>query len=187
MELCERCLEKTMELVSEQGTHFTMSELAAALGVSKKTLYQMFASKEELLLAVVEHGFEQIKQCERQVLDDPALTLTEKIRRLIIVLPEQYQKVDWYRIEVVAEKYPSVYRCIRRHLETGWEPTLALLRQGIDEGVLAPFSLAAFQGMVIGSMEYFLTSPSFPESGMTYQQALDAMMEILMKGIERRS
>ena len=37
MELYERCLEKTMELVSEQGTHFTMSELAASLGISKKT------------------------------------------------------------------------------------------------------------------------------------------------------
>lgn len=186
MELYERCLEKTLELVLEQGTHFTMSELSAALGISKKTLYRMFAGKEELLLAVVEHGFARIKQCERQVIDDPALTLAEKIRRLIIVLPEQYQKVDWYRIEVVAEKYPAVYRCIRRHLETGWEPTLALLRQGIDEGILAPFSLPVFQGMVVGSMEYFLTSPSFPKSGMSYQQALDAMMDILMKGMERR-
>lgn len=186
MELCERCLEKTMELVSGQGTHFTMSELAASLGISKKTLYQMFASKEELLLAVAEHGFAQIKRCEQQILDDSTLSLSEKIRRLIIVLPEQYQKVDWYRVEVVAEKYPSVYRCIRRHLETGWEPTLALLQQGIDEGVLASFSLTVFQGVVIGSMEYFLTAPSFPESGITYQQALDAMMDILMKGIERR-
>lgn len=187
MELYERCLEKTMELVSEQGTHFTMSGLATALGVSKKTLYQMFDSKEELLVAVAEHGFAQIKRCEQQVLRDPTLTLTEKIRRLVIVLPEQYQKVDWYRIEVVAEKYPAVYRCIRRHLETGWEPTLALLQQGIDEGVLAPFSLPVFQGMVIGSMEYFLTAPAFPQSGMSYQQALDAMMEILMKGMERRN
>ena len=187
MELYERCLEKTMELVSEQCTHFTMSELAASLGISKKTVYQMFESKEELLLAVAEHGFTQIKQCEQQILQDPALSLTEKIRRLIIVLPEQYQKVNWYRVEVVAEKYPAVYRCIRRHLETGWEPTLALLQQGIDEGELSPFSLPVFQVMVIGSMEYFLTAPAFPESGMSYQQALDAMMDVLMKGIERRT
>ena len=187
MELYERCLEKTMKLVSEQGTHFTMSELATSLGISKKTVYQMFESKEELLLAVAEHGFTQIKQCEQQILQDPALSLTEKIRRLIIVLPEQYQKVNWYRVEIVAEKYPAVYHCIRRHLETGWEPTLALLQQGIDEGELSPFSLPVFQGMVIGSMEYFLTAPAFPENGMSYQQALDAMMDVLMKGIERRT
>ena len=186
MELLERCLEKTMELVSERGTHFTMSELAASLGISKKTLYQMFASKEELLLAVAEHGFEQIKRCEQRILQDTTLSLTEKIRRLIIVLPEQYQKVDWYRVEVVAEKYPSVYRSICRHLETGWEPTLSLLKQAIDEKILAPFLLPVFQGMVIGSMEYFLTSPGFQESGITYQQALEAMMDILMEGIERR-
>ena len=36
MELYKRCLEKTMELVSEQGTHFTMSELPLPWVSAKK-------------------------------------------------------------------------------------------------------------------------------------------------------
>ena len=47
----KRCIQETIALCSSQGLDFTMSELAARLGMSKKTLYVLFDSKEALLLA----------------------------------------------------------------------------------------------------------------------------------------
>ena len=186
LELREQCLEMTLSYLSSKGLKFTMSELATSLGMSKKTIYQLFPSKEELLMAVVENGFGKVKQCENEIIQDKSLSLTEKIHRLIIVLPEQYRDMNWYRMEEVAEKYPKVYKKIQKHLESDWEPTLHLLQEGIEQGLLRKISLPVFQSMIEGSMEHFLTSSKLKEEGISYGEALDEMMTILMSGIERR-
>ena len=45
----EKLFETTFALYQEQGVKFTMDELALRLGISKKTLYELVRSKEELV------------------------------------------------------------------------------------------------------------------------------------------
>ena len=106
----KRCIRETIALCSGQGLGFTMSELAARLGMSKKTLYVLFESKEALLLATVDSMFDEVKVSEAEILARRDLSLAEKIRRLVVVLPDSYQTLDWTRLQGVEEKYPVVYR-----------------------------------------------------------------------------
>lgn len=54
-------LEKVTELFIENGAKsLTMDDLAKALGISKKTLYQKYANKDALLEAVLKFKLEQI-------------------------------------------------------------------------------------------------------------------------------
>ena len=139
-ELREKCIHQTIQLCSSQGLDFTMSQLAAQLGMSKKTLYVLFESKEALLLEVVNYMFDGVKASEAELLARQDLDLAEKLCRLVVVMPDSYKTLDWRRLQGVEEKYPAVYRQIRQRLESGWEPTLELLRQGMAEGVLRPLS-----------------------------------------------
>ena len=182
----KRCIRETIALCSGQGLDFTMSELAARLGMSKKTLYVLFDSKEALLLATVDSMFDEVKVSEAQILARQDLSLAEKIRRLVVVLPDSYQTLDWTRLQGVEEKYPVVYRRIRQRLETGWEPTLDLLRQGVEQGVLRPFEPGLFRAVVEGAIEHFLSSDALEREGLGYVQAMDGMMDLLMEGILTR-
>ena len=182
----KRCIQETIDLCSSQGLDFTMSELAARLGMSKKTLYVLFESKEALLLATVDSMFDEVKVSEAQILARQDLSLAEKIRRLVVVLPDSYQTLDWTRLQGVEEKYPVVYRRIRQRLETGWEPTLDLLRQGVEQGVLRPFEPGLFRAVVEGAIEHFLSSDALEREGLGYVQAMDGMMDLLMEGILTR-
>lgn len=182
----KRCIRETIALCSGQGLDFTMSELAARLGMSKKTLYVLFESKEALLLATVDSMFDEVKVSEAQILARQDLSLAEKIRRLVVVLPDSYQTLDWTRLQGVEEKYPVVYRRIRQRLETGWEPTLDLLRQGVEQGVLRPFEPGLFRAVVEGAIEHFLSSDALEREGLGYVQAMDGMMDLLMEGILTR-
>ena len=165
----KRCIQETIVLCSGQGLDFTMSELAARLGMSKKTLYVLFESKEALLLATVDSMFDEVKVSEAEILARQDLSLAEKIR-----------------LQGVEEKYPVVYRRIRQRLETGWEPTLDLLRQGVDQGVLRPFEPGLFRAVVEGAIEHFLSSDALEREGLGYVQAMDGMMDLLMEGILTR-
>ncbi|WP_367923987.1 TetR/AcrR family transcriptional regulator [uncultured Ruthenibacterium sp.] len=184
--LRDKCIQATFQLCSQEGLDFTMSALAARLGVSKKTLYVLFDSKESLLLEMVEVMFAQVKQSEAQVLADSSLSLTEQIRRLVIVLPESFKTLNWSRLQGVEEKYPTVYRSICQHLESGWAPTLELLERGIQTGELRPFSIGIFRSVVEGSMEYFLSSDALAREGIDYVNALEQMMDLLMEGIVQK-
>lgn len=182
----KRCIRETIALCSGQGLDFTMSELAARLGMSKKTLYVLFESKEALLLATVDSMFDEVKVSEAEILARQDLSLAEKIRRLVVVLPDSYQTLDWTRLQGVEEKHPVVYRRIRQRLETGWEPTLDLLRQGVEQGVLRPFEPGLFRAVVEGAIEHFLSSDALEREGLGYVQAMDGMMDLLMEGILTR-
>ena len=92
----------------------------------------------------------------------------------------------WTRLQGVEEKYPVVYRRIRQRLETGWEPTLDLLRQGVEQGVLRPFEPGLFRAVVEGAIEHFLSSDALEREGLGYVQAMDGMMDLLMEGILTR-
>lgn len=179
----QKCIDCAIQLCSSQGLDFTMSQLAAQLGMSKKTLYVLFDSKEALLLAVVDAMFDAVKADEAQILARQDLSLADKVRQLVVVLPDSYKNLDWSRLQGVEEKYPAVYGRIRQRLESEWEPTLELLRQGMEQGELRPFQPGLLRAVVEGAMEHFLSSDALQREGIGYVQALDGMMDLLMEGI----
>lgn len=181
-ELREKCILHTLALCSEYGMRFTMSELAAGLGVSKKTLYVLFPDKEALLTDAVDYVFDAVKRSEAEILRDETLSLTQKIERLIIVIPEPFREIDWNRLNGVETKYPKVYTHICERIESGWDAALSLLREGVETGVLRPFSIPVFKAMVEGSIEHFITSPELAQQGVAYTQALEEMIALLMRG-----
>ena len=179
----QKCIDCAIQLCSSQGLDFTMSQLAAQLGMSKKTLYVLFDSKEALLLAVVDTMFDAVKADEAKILARQDLSLADKVRQLVVVLPDSYKGLDWSRLQGVEEKYPAVYGRIRQRLESEWEPTLELLRQGMEQGELRPFQPGLLRAVVEGAMEHFLSSDALQREGIGYVQALDGMMDLLMEGI----
>ena len=62
MELRETILEGTIQAFNKKGLKFTMDDIAALLGISKKTIYTVFRDKESLFLAMVDYLFDSIKE-----------------------------------------------------------------------------------------------------------------------------
>ena len=87
MELREKILQGTMQAFNQKGLKFTMDDIAHILGISKKTIYQVFADKEALFLAMVDYLFDCIKESEREVMADESLGTLEKIRKILGVMP----------------------------------------------------------------------------------------------------
>lgn len=176
-ELCTRLRAVGMELFRRDGLRFTMQQAAAMMHISKKTIYAVYPSKEALLLDMVDDAFTRIHARKQRILDGPG-TLAEKLRAVIIALPEEYTALD-----LLDEKYPRVAARVREHLETGWEPTLALLEQAMGEGVIRRVSLPVLQRMISASIEDFLADRTLDAQGISYTDALDEMISILLEGL----
>ena len=103
-ELCTRLRAVGMELFRREGLRFTMQQAAAMMHISKKTIYAVYPSKEALLLDMVDDAFTRIHARKQRILDGPG-TLAEKLRAVIIALPEEYTALDLQQMDLFAKKF----------------------------------------------------------------------------------
>ena len=185
--LREEIMNEAIEQFNKKGLKFTMDDLAGSLSISKKTLYKVFSDKEDLFFEMVDYCFDAIKESEQEILNDPEMDIVEKIRRIIIVLPHRYKTIDFRKLISLKEKFPSTYAKLEERLESDWEPTIMLLEQGIKEGRITPFSISVLRAMVEGTIEHFLSRDILLTEDISYQEALEKMMDIIMEGIIAKS
>ncbi len=178
-----RILEAAIPLFNDRGLKFTMDELAAALGMSKKTIYAAFPSKEKMLEEMVDYVFDFIGRDKAAILGDDTLPYLEKLRRVLTTLTDKYESIDLRRLYDLESRYGAVYAKVARRLETGWEGTTALLEQGIREGVLRPFPIPIFKLMMETTLQQFFRNDVLLRSGISYQEALGQVVDILLRGI----
>lgn len=181
--LKETILQGTIQVFNQKGLKFTMDDIASTLGMSKKTLYVVFDKKEDLFLEMVDYLFDHIKASEKRVLEDETLSTVEKIRAILGVMPEGYREIDFRQLYLLKDKYPQIYKQVETRLETGWETTIMLIEQGIEEGVIRPISIPLVKLMMESALEQFFQRDILIRHNMTYMQALEEVVNILVDGI----
>lgn len=183
MDLRDRVITAATALFQTQGLRFTMQEVANTLRISKKTIYTIYPTKEELLLDMVDGLFASIHQTKEELMTAPA-PIEERIKAVIVALPEQYRALDFRLLDTLDEKYPAVARRVREHLETNWEPTIALLEEGMEAGRIRSVPIPVLRQMITASIERFLQDSG---NGTSYADILAAMIDIIMNGIRRQN
>lgn len=183
MELCEMILEGTLAVFNKKGIKFTMDDIARTLGISKKTIYTVFDDKESMFMSMVDYLFDNIKKSEQMVLEDESLSTLEKIRKILGVMPEGYKNIDFRQLYMLRDKYPVIYQRVEERLETGWESTVALLEQGMAEGVVRKVSIPIVKMMLEASLEQFFQRDVLIRNEISYMEGLEEVVGILVDGI----
>ena len=181
-----KILEATIKVFNKKGLKFTMDDIASELSMSKKTIYTVFKDKETMFYQMVDYCFDNIKRSEEQVINDDSLSTVEKIRRILCVLPEGYKDIDFRQLYLLKEKYPKIYFKVEERLENGWESTISLINQGVEEGSIRPVKIQVFKTMMEATIEQFFQRDILIANQISYQEALDEVVNILVDGIVSR-
>ena len=182
----EKILEATIKVFNRKGLKFTMDDIASELSMSKKTIYTVFRDKESMFLAMVDYCFDKIKESESEILSDDSLSTVEKIRGVLAVLPSGYKDVDFRQLYTLKDKYPNTYSRVEERLETGWEKTIALINQGIEEGSIRPVNVNLLKSMLEATIEQFFQRDILIRNQISYAEALEEVVNILVDGIVKR-
>ncbi len=183
-EVKDRVMQACITLFNEKGLKFTMDDVASSCHISKKTMYVIYRDKEDLFFALVDYLFDGIKKSENEVVSDTSLSTVEKIRKILGVMPESYRELDFGKIYLIRDKYPGIYKKVEERLETGWETTIALMEQGIKEGVVRPVNIPMVKMMFEAALEQFFRRDVVSRNNLTYNEALDQVVDIILEGIK---
>lgn len=183
MELKERIIRQADQCFRQEGLGFTMQQVAQGLHISKKTIYTLYPGKEALLLDMIDNLFSRIHGKKQQLAQGPG-SLTERLGAVLSALPEEYAAVDFRLMPMLEEKYPAAAARVHHHLETGWELTLELLKEGMAQGVLRPVDPRLLQQVLTAAFSALLSAPADP--ACSYSAQLDTMVDIVMNGLKER-
>lgn len=170
MELKDRIKQKADELYRRYGIKsVTMDEIASQLGVSKKTIYQCYSDKNELVDAVISdiiefnenyclHSRHNAKNAIHEVfiaLESMRLMFDNLNPAILFDIERNYPGT--YR-KFVNFKYHFLFEVIRKNIERGKEE--GLYRQDVDAGILAKVRLECvllpFNEVIFPKNEYTL-------------------------------
>ena len=179
----ERILEATIKVFNKKGLKFTMDDIATELSISKKTIYKVFKDKETMFYDMVDYCFDAIKESEAAVVEDTTISTVEKVRRILSVLPEGYKSIDFRQLYELKAKYPKTYLRVEERLESGWENTIALIQQGIEEGEIRPVNVSILKTMIEATLERFFQRDVLIVNEITYTDALEELVNIIVDGI----
>lgn len=178
-----RVYNSAIEEYEEKGLSFTMDDLAKRIGISKKTLYQVINSKEEVINLVIDETRKSIKEKQREILVKNYIDVAQKIRLLLTVLPEYHNLFNYRRLSEIKQSYPQLYTKILDVLNNDWEPTFNLLNQGIEEGKIKKVNIYLFKEMYVAALTSLYSKNSLFECDITYKELIEDIISILLDGI----
>ena len=133
-ELKERIIATATEAFTTKGIKsITMDDIAAALGISKRTLYEVFVDKESLLKDCI-----LTVQAERdrylQEVYEQSHNVLEVILAVFQKSIEMVHKTNKRFFEDI-KKYPKVYNMMKERSESDSEKTMSFFMLGVEQGI----------------------------------------------------
>jgi AcrR family transcriptional regulator len=133
-------LEAALRIFAERGYANTrLEDIAAAVGVTKGTIYHYFATKEDLLLQAIEDSHERaflpLEDVVRSRRGPLSATIRLFLRRAFGSLDETRLSVLTLLVQGVAREVPHVYvRWLEKGPVRGWEVLAELIEDGKASG-----------------------------------------------------
>jgi AcrR family transcriptional regulator len=180
-ELRKRILIRAMEAFMRHGIReVKVDGIAADLGISKRTLYEIFEDKETLVLACLTQFFESrsrnflhIARASNNVLEVILHIYLLKVADLRIT------NVNFYRD---ISKYPRVMAFLHERQHRNSEAVIAYFQHGVDEGLFRDdVNYGIVEMLLREQMNFLLTNEDHKNFSML--EVLDSIVLVDIRGI----
>jgi len=177
------------KLFCEQGYHATsVRDIAERIGIQGGSLYSHFASKDEMLWAVVSDAADRFSEAIGPIVisDRPILNkLREAIVAHVEIVTSDLSAAAVYTVEWrhLGEARRAEVTELRDRYEELWR---TLVDRGIRDRVLAATDAASVSRFILSSLNYLFTWYR-PDGPMTPEEVGAMMADYILDGIKRRT
>ncbi|MGA7722478.1 MAG: TetR/AcrR family transcriptional regulator [Ignavibacteriaceae bacterium] len=185
-EIKERIITKAEEMFLQFGySKVKMEEVAAGLGISKKTLYKFFPSKENLIREIVLSRQCVVENYINKIWEDKSLDFVAKLRNMMDYLSQQSSRVRGPLMDDIRKCIPEVWNEIHDFKRIkSLEKAKELFELGVKDGA---FRSDIGQDIVIlmftFATEGILNPEVLSQIPFTGPQAMETIFKVIFEGI----
>lgn len=161
-----------------------MDDIASELGISKKTIYQHFADKDEIVYQVMLQEMHNDK-CEHQALEQQSENVIDKIVKATNVMREQLGSVNPSLFFDLKKYYPRAWQIFQEYKQNFLLETIRQdFIQGIKEGVFRPeINVEILSHLRMEQIEFGFDMQALPTNKYTLFEIQYVFLDHFVRGI----
>lgn len=181
VELRERIILAAVELFTTNGIKsITMDEIAASLGISKRTLYEVFPDKETLLEECILKSQKDGDIFVKGVIETSSNVL-EVLLRCYQWSIERFHATNKKFFEDI-KKYPKAYQLMKNNRNRNSEDTVNFFKEGVKQGIFRDdVNFAIINLLVRDQLDLLMNSDICNE--YSFLEVYESIMFTFLRGI----
>jgi len=185
-EIKDRILAKSEVMFLQFGySKVTMEEIAANLGISKKTLYKFFPSKEGLVHYIIENMKCGVDEYIDELWNDSSLDFVKRLKKLMDFFAKQSSKLQGPLLNDLQKSIPGIWKEINefRKKSTLKKMTL-LINEGIEKGIFRKdINQQIILLMYLNTIQGIINPETLSQLPLSGDQAFEIIIKIMFEGI----
>lgn len=179
----EELIQRLIPFLQEKGLQgITMDNMAAAMDISKATVYKYFQSREEILAAVIAFKLEEIKHFEEH-LNNVKVEYLDRYKNAVQYLSAHISDITNLFLADLKTYFPHLWQLIDAFKDYCMQALKTYYNEGIRKGYFNKINPA----IMVMSDQFFLDKLTDPDFLVTHklsiQQAFDEYFRMKFYGI----
>jgi AcrR family transcriptional regulator len=173
--------------MNHRGLKFTIDHVATKVGISKKTIYQYYASKDILITEVINMALADVEEQETVILVEKDKDFAERIKKLMLLEPKSFGKTNDWVMEDIKRFRPLDWQKIEQFK---YERMLVLsdfLEEGIVQGLVPKMNTKVAARLLLGACREISQYEFLVENNLDFTQARQLLTDIFLYGILKGS
>ena len=134
----EKILAAAAIMIEERGISFRMDDLAKSLTISKRTLYEQFYSKHEIVETILVHGAEEFYRQHENIVKNKSLTLEEVLDQYFKARSNLYAAFNGESFIEIFLAIPQLQETLKTLFKKDWDLLKDYLVRQQEQGTIGP-------------------------------------------------
>lgn len=161
----------------------TMDDLAVELRMSKKTIYKLFASKEELVHSIALHFLERIRDTILPEINSEKNAI-EKLAGLLRTLARVSERITPQMLDEMRRHIPSLWEEVDKfRMQMMFGNITKVIDQGKSEGLFLNYSTPLVMNILVASIRSVVNPEFIYHNNLSIGEAARSAMKIVIGGI----
>ena len=184
MELKERIIEEASQLFFQKGIKsITMSDIASHLGISKRTLYEVFKDKEELLEVCIERSSKEAEEKMKNLINESENVIDAMMRIYAKHLNDR-QKINKSLVHDLRKYHPRLYKKIECKQKEETNTFIPLFEKGVEQGLLrSDLNFEILIWLLKAQFKMVIDSDFIPTNKYSPEEFVSAIILNFIRGI----
>ena len=180
-QLRDRIVEVSMEQFSSNGIkNVTMDNISSLLGISKRTLYEIFPDKETLLVCCMELSEIKAQEYLKIVLES-SKNVMEMVLHVYQHTITRFQSLNPSFLQEIT-KYPKAYQLYLDNREASSERAYQFFQDGVNQGLFrSDVNFVIVRALIRGQFNLLLHSDIY--RSYSFLEVLEAIIFTFLRGI----
>jgi AcrR family transcriptional regulator len=184
MDLKERIIENASTLFFQKGVKsMTMSDIANELGISKRTLYEVFRDKEDLLENCICSYMEKTDKA-MQALIDRSEDVIDTLMRIYAWNLNEMRSINRMSVSDLKKYHSSLFKRIEQKQKDNIFILLPLLNKGVEQGLIRnDVNFEIILWLIRSQFRALMNDDFFPIEKFSMNEFIQAIILNFIRGI----